>query len=706
MSKKTIHFSKDKLILEFSPDSGSLLHLSSLDGSSRLGHGDFEHALDARIGWGEWLTQDHNPTLHQHRQIPDGISLEIKLGPLLLHDEYKVNGERIERSVKVVNQSDKEVQLTGLRMQLVGARIGRIEDSVFEAPATIVRPRLPFSVAVQQDFGVTPDVAFAPGSLGWMQMVRGAPDITPGLLAIHNPDQLESLMIWYYSEIESGAPQVSGDGSSLCLGHEIGLAGWMAPGAELQGGIQTIQFVKGSWEDSLDVYRQTYQRSGIDPPLYGEAPNWVPAASIYEVHPGMYGGFNGLREALPQIHSMGFDVLYLMPVMKYDNRSREAWDSNWLGSGSPYAMKDFEEFDPTLGTKADFVSLVDEAHHLGMRVLMDFVAQGCALDARYVSEHPEWFCRDEQGNLVSSHGWVDTYSLDWANPEYQDFMLDWALRFINELGIDGFRVDAPHGKEPNWDRDITYHASFTNLGATSMLERLQKGIKQIKPEAVLLCELFGPLFVKSHDFQYDYHLHALLYALIEGRVSPYEFGEWLRDYWSVMPPSAIRVGFTETHDTRAGFPAYAWRGSAVERAMFAILVMAGFVPMLWSGQEVGWETFYRKVLKGRSQSTSLLQGEREFNAVSCENPHVLSILCRRQGETVWGVVSLYAERTPLTFDVSRALDVKSQSRFRLHDLIEEQDWNEYGREEWAEGDSQSLTLSLVPFVPYFFQIST
>jgi glycosidase len=705
MGTTPIKYSSGSLALEFSPDSGMLQHLSFPDSSSVLGHVEIGYALDARIGWGGWLAENHVPTLHHYGENADGITLEVELGPLILHDDYKVSGAWIARSVKVVNQSDAEVQLTGLRMQLIGARVGHLDDCIFEAPATIVRPRLPLSVAAHQDFGKTPDVAFAPGMLGWMQMVRGAPDVTPGLLAIHNPEHNEGLMVWYYSEVESGTPQVSGDGSSVCLGHEVGLAGWMAPGAALQGGTQYIQLTKGSWPDALDVFRQSYQRVGIDPPLYGEAPGWVSAASIYEVHPGLYGGFSGLTRALPQIQSLGFNVLYLMPVMKFDNRSGVAWDSNWLGSGSPYAMKDFEEFEPTLGTKDEFTSLVDEAHLIGMRVLMDFVAQGCALDARYVSENPEWFCRDEQGNLVSSHGWNDTYSLDWANQDYQDFMVDWALRFMHELSIDGFRVDAPHGKEPNWDRNIKYHASYTSLGAVRMLERLQEGIKNINPEAALLCELFGPLFVKSHDFQYDYHLHALLYALNEGRVSPFEFGEWLRDYWSVMPTSAVRVGFTETHDTRAGFPAYAWRGSMVERAMFASLIMAGFVPMLWAGQELGWETFYRQVLSARSQSQTLLRGEREFNAVLCNNPQVLSILCKHQGEIVWGVVSLYAERTPLIFDVSYAFDIDSPRSFRLYDLIEEKDWDEYGREEWDVGESQALTLSLVPFVPYFFRIT-
>ncbi|NIS78789.1 MAG: hypothetical protein GTO14_00830, partial [Anaerolineales bacterium] len=238
----------------------------------------------------------------------------------------------------------------------------------------------------------------------------------------------------------------------------------------------------------------------------------------------------------------------------------------------------------------------------------------------------------------------------------------------------------------------------------NLLERLQEGIKSINPETALLCELFGPVFVKTHDFQCDYYPFANLFALLRGEITPYEFGEWLRDYWAVMPPSAVRVSFTETHDTRKDFSAYAWRGSKAEKAMYAILIMAGFVPMMWSGQEVGAEDFYRRILSARSQSQAILFGERQFNAVACDNPHVLSIIAREGEERIWGVVSLYAERTPLTFDLTSFFEIDSSKIYRLHDLIAHQEWNEYGQREWTAETLRSVTLSLVPFMPYFFEI--
>ena len=44
--------------------------------------------------------------------------------------------------------------------------------------------------------------------------------------------------------------------------------------------------------------------------------------------------------------------------------------------------------------------------------------------------------------MVHSHNWIDTWSFDWANTDYHDYMLDWSLRFVREWDVDGYRIDA------------------------------------------------------------------------------------------------------------------------------------------------------------------------------------------------------------------------------------------------------------------------
>jgi hypothetical protein len=150
--------------------------------------------------------------------------------------------------------------------------------------------------------------------------------------------------------------------------------------------------------------------------------------------------------------------------------------------------------------------------------------------------------------------------------------------------------------------------------------------------------------------------------------------------------------------------AYAWRGSAAEQALFAILIMAGFVPMLWSGQEAGREAFYQRILRARAASAALLSGERAFNVVGCSHPDAFSVVCRAPNETVWGVVSLHAERTPLRFSLPPEAVRAGAAGFRLFDLIERTLWTEHGRPIWVPRAAPDLTISLVPFLPYFFRI--
>lgn len=719
------------LELGFSPVTGAL-HRLRWAGSreSALGHCPDVPGLDARLGQAAWLGE-HEPVefvAHSFEAAEEGLhaTITVRLGPLYLYDHYLARAGLIERQVTVENVGAAEAQLNGVRLSLPGARIGPLDACRFEAPATSFRPRLPLAMLAHLspsppspslpklwergvgDEGRLDEIAPAMRSRG--RPMEDAPDISPGLMAVHNTGRNETLLCWYYSSVQAAAPRVIGAGGGVTLAHEVGLAGWLASGARLTAGTQFIQLHRGTWASALAAFRGSYTRSGLLPPVYGEPPAWVPSAAIYEVHPGPFGGFRGLMSEIPRLAELGITTLYLLPVQPYNNRCGHAWDGNWNGCGSPYAIKDFEAVEPTLGSAEDFRALVNEAHRHGLHVLADLVVQGSACDARMVSEHPEWYCRDEAGQFVSSHGWSDTYSFDWANPHYQEYMLGWSLRWVHEFDLDGYRVDAPFGKEPNWDRRIPYHASATNLGVVTLLERLQRGIKTIKPDAALLCEAFGPLFVRTHDFAYDYLPCVQLYELLDQHLTPWELGEWLRDYWAAMPEGAIRVSFIETHDTR-GFhpPAVAWRGSQAGRAMLAALVMAGFVPMIWAGQERGQEDFYRRLLAARQASPALLRGERLFNVVNCDGEWVLSIVRRHEEEIVWGLVSLWPEKRTFTFALPRTLlgerlHPPVGTAICLHDLMTGRDWNEAGTAWWTLTDLERLQITPEPFQPYLFRL--
>lgn len=717
-------------LLSLDTQIGTLVGLQRGDGPPLLGHGHGPAPLCADVAY---RPLDAPPYYVAHTVEDNRLAVQIALGPLLLHDRFTLeDGGLIARRVAVENTSEEEVQLTGLRIGLAGVAIGDPAHCRFEAPGNAIRPRLPLAAAASltpppsgspQRISGAQAEHFAPGAAHiWGRPFGDAPDIGPGLLIVHNAALGYSLLTWYVSSVEAARPWVSGDGTHAALGFDLWLAGWLAPGAKLEGGTQYLLACAGRYEEALAAYRACFERTGVLPPIYGRVDNATDWAGVYEVHPGPFGGFSGLRKALPNLAALGLDTLYLLPVYAHRNKRGLPWDENWWASGSPYAIHDFEQLEPSLGSEQDFADLIAAAHGLGMRVLMDLVLQGCSLEARYVQEHPDWFVRDERGQMVHSHGWNDTWSLDWANPAYQQYVTDYALRYVERFGVDGFRVDAPHGKEPNWDRRIPYHASRTNLGAASLLAELRRRLLAAKPSAALYCELFGPLWITSHDISNDYHPHAMAYALAEGRLTPAEFGEYLRDYWAILPQAADgtpspRICFTETHDTRS-YPAYAWRGSRISQALLGILVMAGFVPMIWCGQEVGQEGFIGGLLRARRGSIVLRRGVRLFNAVAVDDlghyrrewgrppAEEVFALPIHDGETaLLGLVSLCPEQ--VTYRLSLPLDALPLERsktYRLRDLISGEVWDECGRTRWTGAELANLTLTPRMYQPYILHI--
>lgn len=714
------------LTLGFSKTSGSLVLLSlSGSGENIIKNGDDEPVCEEKFNdvyvhyygnesagediTGNSLSGNTGRTVKEITRQDSGdkiiITVIIEYGPLIIDDVYEIKENLIKQTVTISNTGKTEIKITGLRFILPRLRISSAEDCFFEAPGTAVRPHLSFKEALEIQNSNRPVSSSYPASVDrYGFSMEEVPDCSPGLLAVYNGREQAGILCWYYSETENARPVVKSNCKTLDLIHEVSLAGWLKAGEKLTGGSRFLMPGRGTWNRLLKEFQKHYITTGVFPPVYEKAPEWVEKASIYEVHPGQFGGFRGLKEYLPVLKNMGINTLYLMPVWLYDNPSGEVWDENWKRNGSPYAILDYEKLDPSLGSDDSFRELVEEAHSLGIRVLLDFVAQGCACDSGYVHEHPEWFCRDEEGNFVSSHGWKDTYSFDWANPDYQRYMLNWSLELLKTFGFDGYRVDAPLGKEPNWSRDIPYHASKTNLGVISLLEELQKNIKRIKKDNVLLCELFGPVFTRSHDFSCDYLPSAQTFQMLRNRITPYEWGEWMRDYRLSLPENALRVSFTETHDTR-GFnpPSYGLRGSALEKAGFSALILAGFIPMIWSGQEKGQEEFYTNLLNTRSKYDVLTKGMACFNLIDCSNEWVVNVLRIFDNQILWGLISLWPEKTTHTFKLPAA-EVKMQKNvgYSLYDLLESKDRVEYGIEVLIEENSDSVKLTPDPFKPYFF----
>lgn len=167
-------------------------------------------------------------------------------------------------------------------------------------------------------------------------------------------------------------------------------------------------------------------------------PDWSRNAVIYEVNwrqmtPG--GTITELTEQLPRLKELGVDILWMMPIHPISELNRKG------GLGSYYAVKDYKDVNPELGTLEQFKEFVKKAHEQGFKVIIDWVPNHSGCDNPWVAEHPDWYALDENGKMFGPFDWTDVYKFDYSNPEMRKGMVDAMKFWLTEADIDGFRCD-------------------------------------------------------------------------------------------------------------------------------------------------------------------------------------------------------------------------------------------------------------------------
>lgn len=301
-------------------------------------------------------------------------------------------------------------------------------------------------------------------------------------------------------------------------------------------------------------------------------PEWSYGATLYEMNLRQLTPEGTLRAAaarLPFLSEMGFDAVWLMPVYPVGEAGRKG------RLGSYYSIRDYCAVAPCLGTMADFDAFVGEAHRLGMRVLMDWVANHTARDARWLSEKPaDWYERDAQGEPLVPCGWTDTAKLNYANPEVWQGQVD-AMRFwVEDHAIDGFRCDMAMLLPP----EFWYETA--------------RKLRSVKPDLFLLAEaeerwLFD---CGAFDACYGWELFHLLEDVARQRKRITAVRDWLYADRERYPRDAMRLLFTSNHDENS------WNGTEFARMGAASEIMAAFtfvapscLPLVYTGQEVGYD---------------------------------------------------------------------------------------------------------------------
>ncbi len=400
-----------------------------------------------------------------------------------------------------------------------------------------------------------------------------------------------------------------------------------------------------------------------------EHPDWARSAVIYEVNMRQFsneGNARGVTRQLKRLDDLGVDILWLMPIHPISEKNRKGT------LGSYYAVKDYKGLNPEYGTMADFKELVDSAHIMGFKVILDWVANHTGCDNAWVTNHPDWYVKDDKGQMIGPYDWTDTYKLDYSNPHMRAAMLDAMKFWVEEMDIDGFRCDVA-GEVPTdfWDDARTQ-------------------LQQIKPDIFMLAEASKPeLHRNAFDAGYNWPMKDL-WSAIAATSGQYTFakeGEEPRtfpaktatDIDSLLmaqakeyPGDAWLMNMITNHDLNS------WEGTEFERlgnlqGAFAVLMytLPG-MPMIYTGQETGmnralqffekdkspeWEPrndyfgFYRTLNLMKHAQPALKAGLEGADVVryDTEDPDLYAFTRSAEGKTVTVIVNLGANDADVKF---------------------------------------------------------
>ncbi len=416
------------------------------------------------------------------------------------------------------------------------------------------------------------------------------------------------------------------------------------------------------WSCSPTGSKQTEKNYNM--PMSFQTPAWARQTSIYEVNVRQYtpaGTFRAFMAELPRLRALGVGTLWFMPITPIAEKNRKGT------LGSYYACSDYTSINPEFGTMEDFKELVQQAHSMGMKVIIDWVANHTGWDHRWTREHPDYYRRDSTtGDFQIASGMDDIIELDFSNPALRKAMIDAMKFWVTECDIDGFRCDLAFWVElPFW------REAREQVDAVKPLFWFGEYDELDKPE---YAEVFDASYTwtwmhRAKDF---YQQHGTVDSL---RV--------VLDRYEGLNHDRMRSWFTTNHDENS------WNGTEFEkygdmaRSLAVFSITWPGVPLIYSGQELGnlkrieffdkdtiqpgrdaeaFTRFYTDLLSLKKNHPALLaDSSATLTRLQTTEPNAVLAYQRQQGDRSVVVVLNLSPKTDLHFEIN---DPRLKGRYR------------------------------------------
>jgi 1,4-alpha-glucan branching enzyme len=377
-----------------------------------------------------------------------------------------------------------------------------------------------------------------------------------------------------------------------------------------------------------------FKKSSVPPPPRSEVKHgdWTRNAVIYEVNIRQYskeGTFKAFEKDLPRLKNLGVDIVWVMPINPIGKKDRKG------KLGSYYSVRDYKAINSEFGNMDDFKHLVNTAHTLGLRLIIDWVPNHTSWDNDLVKTHPEYYLKDSTGKFVSPFDWTDVIRLDYHNPATCRYMIETMQWWLKETDIDGFRCDVAH------------------MIPTEFWNQLRPELEKVKPVFILAEADIPAQHLKGVDMSYDWKFHHIMNDIAKGKKSANAVMKHFNWVDSVYPGNSYLMEFTSNHDENS------WNGTEYERLgqgaqTFAVLAATVHGMMLmYNGQESGfnrrlkffekdtidWDnyrltSFYQTLISLKKRNKALWNGEEagQVNRISSSRDSAVFAFTRQKDD--------------------------------------------------------------------------
>lgn len=351
---------------------------------------------------------------------------------------------------------------------------------------------------------------------------------------------------------------------------------------------------------------------------WGEKPEWF----------NFFGGdLQGIMDHLDHLTDLGINAIYMTPIFKATTNHK-------------YDTEDYMELDPHFGDKETLKKLITTCHDKGIRVMFDAVFNHSGKTfAPFVdvqekgeqSKYKDWF-HVRKFPLAVEDG-IPTYDtfdfeplmpkLNTENPEVKEYLLNVARYWVEEFGIDGWRLDVADEVDHHFWREF------------------RQTVKSINPDVYILGEIWHESSPWLQGDQFDAVMNypfknAVTDFFVEDTTDALTFAHAIGTQMSRYPRQVTEVSFNllDSHDTARALTLAKGNKDRLKLAVTFQMTYSG-TPCIYYGDEFGMEgdndpdcrrcmvwdekdqdlelfAFYQQLISLRKQYPALRQGTFTF----------------------------------------------------------------------------------------------